>query len=164
MKPTYTIIGYNEYAEVKTDFAVVECLLQDDPRWGAKVMELAGEPKWRVKLVHSLSRGWNASRIVPDTAERFIAVGTIGKRTFLTYQIDKVDDRTIRVTPIGYVPRHIKIWTAMILLVAFVFPVLLAPLVWKLHEVMNQRKSKLHLDAFCGCIQGSFINYQRANT
>lgn len=163
MKPGYTIVGKNEYAELKADFAVVECLLQEDAQWGAKIMELAGKPAWQVKLIRLLNWGWNKSRIIPETTERFIAVGAIGKRTFLTYQIDKLDNSSIQVTPIGFVPRHIKLWTAAILMLAFVVPLLLTPLVWKLHEVSNKRNSKLHLDAFCGYLKDCFINFHPRN-
>lgn len=149
MEPFYTIFGKSEYAVLNADFAVVECLLQDDPKWGANVLEMSGEYDWRVKLLRRQSIGWNSSRIIPETTDHFIAFATIGKRSFLAYQIERESDQNIRVTPIGYVPVGIKVFTAFVLTLLYILPVILSPFIWKLHKIAILRSSKIHLDAFC---------------
>lgn len=149
MKPFVTIFGKSEYAILNADFAVVECLLQDDIKWGAKVLELSGEYGWLVKLVRLQSRGWYSSRILPESPEQFIAHGTIGKRSFLVYKIQRENDDCIRVTPIGYVSLGIKIFMMFVLALLFILPVFLSPLIWKVSELMILRSSRIYLSAFC---------------
>ena len=62
------------YALVNADFSVVECLLQDDPHWGALVVrlhQLSAEPA----LPMPWAAGLLPSKIIPDDQNRFTALG-----------------------------------------------------------------------------------------
>ena len=149
MEPFYRVYGKNEYAFLHADFSVVECLLQDDRTWGARVLEQSGEYPWQVKLSKIQSAIWVRCGIVPYSARHFIAAGRLGRRAFLGYRIDKQGDDLILVTPQGFIPRWVKLSSAVPLVLMGVFPVVLAPLVWKWHEALTLRRSKLYLPAFC---------------
>ena len=149
MEPFYTIFGKSEYAEVNADFAQVECLLEEDPKWGANVLEMSGEYNWRVKLTGLQSWGWFSSRVFPQSENQFIAFGVTGQRSFLGYQILKKGDNKIRITPVGYLPKSSKVVMVITLALLCIFPVLLAPFIFKLYEIVILRSSKIYLDAFC---------------
>lgn len=153
MKTITTISGKNESALMEADFAVVVCLLQDDRHWGANLLDLAGEYAWRVKLLRMVTSRVLPSGIRPKTTEAFTAYGVTGKRTFITYEVQKVDDHSIRITPVGYVPRAYKIISTVGLAIPFIIPALLAPLTWKVYNQAILRLSKMYLDVFCRYIE-----------
>lgn len=155
MKTTTTISGKNESALMEADFSAVICLLQDDKQWGANVLDLAGEYAWRVRLLRTVASRVRASGICPETSETFTAYGVTGKRSFITYEIQKVDEHSIRITPKGAVPKTFKILSAVALAIPFIIPAALAPLSWKVYNRTILRLSKLYLDAFCRHIQTS---------
>jgi len=149
MNQYYRVFDNSSHAEMMAKFSVVQCLLQDEPRWGADVLEMAGEYPWRVLLTRRQSRWLRASRIYPETPERFIAFAPVGKRANLAYEISKLDEDYIQVVPIGYLPYAYKVASLLALLLVMVLPALLAPLVWRLHQAATLRYSRLYLDAFC---------------
>lgn len=153
MDQFYRVFDNNARAEMMAKFSVVQCLLQDEPHWGADVLEMAGEYHWRVLLIRRQSRWLRASRIYPETQERFIAFSPVGKRANLAYEISKLDEDHIQVVPIGYLPYAYKVAGLVVLLLLMVLPALLAPLVWRLHEAATLRYSRLYLDAFCRMVQ-----------
>lgn len=149
MNQYYRVFDNSSHAEMTAKFSVVQCLLQDEPRWGADVLEMAGEYPWRVRIIRRQSWGYRASRIYPDTTKRFIAFAPVGKRAYLAYEISKLDEDRIQVMPVGYMPKALKAVNLISLLLLMVIPVLLAPLLWRLYEVTTLRNSRLYLDAFC---------------
>jgi len=153
MEQFYRVFDNNSRAEMVAKFSVVQCLLQDEPHWGADVLEQAGEYQWRVRMIRRQSWGFRASRIYPDTNERFIAFAPVGKRAYIAYEISKLDEGRIEVVPVGYLPTALKAASLVTLLLLMVLPVLLAPLVWRLHEAATLRYSRLYLDAFCRMVQ-----------
>lgn len=149
MEPFYKLCGKSEFALVHADFAVIECLLQDDRTWGAKVLEQSGEIPYRVKLVQIQNTIWVRCGIIPQSSEHFIAAGLLGRRSFLAYSIDKQKDGCTRITPTGFIPRWARLFSAVPLALMGVVPVVLSPLIWKWHEALTLRRSKLYLPAFC---------------
>ena len=149
MNQYYRVFDNSSHAEMTAKFSVVQCLLQDESRWGADVLEQAGEYRWRVRLTRRQSRWLRASRIYPETSERFIAFASVGKRANLAYEISKLDEDHIQVVPIGYLPYAYKVASLVVLLLLMVLPALLAPLVWRLHEAATLRYARLYMDAFC---------------
>lgn len=153
MKTTHTIFGKSEYAVVNVDFDAVKQVLQNNPKWGADVLERSGEYPVVVKRLRKWKRVWYASGIMESAADHFVAIETIGKRSFLTYHIRKEDNHSFRVIPSGYVPKRIKVFTTIMLGLFYVLPALLAPLIWKSYEITILRSSKLYLDSFCRYLQ-----------
>ncbi|MHC1733393.1 MAG: hypothetical protein AB9888_15350 [Bacteroidales bacterium] len=149
MEPSYTVFDNGEYALVNANFTTVEYLLKNDPKWGANILEMSGEYSWRVKLIQLQSWGWYSSHTISETTNRFITIAAIGQRSFLAYQIQETKNQLVRITPIGYVPIGIKIYTAFLLALFCIFPILLSPLIWKVYQFSILRSSKLYLDAFC---------------
>lgn len=158
MDQRYRVFDKNSRAEMVARFSVVQCLLQDEPSWGANVLEQAGEYRWRVWLMRRQRWGLWASCIYPDTTERFIAFAPIGKRAFLAYEISKIDEDHIQVMPIGYLPKKLIAASLMFLLLLMVIPVLLAPIVWRLSETSTLCYSRLYLDVFCRMVQTKLMN------
>jgi len=153
MEQFYRVFDNNSRAEMVANFSVVQCLLQDEPHWGADVLDLAGEYRWRVWMIRRRSWGFWASRIYPDTTERFIAFAPLGKRVYLAYEISKLDENRIQVMPVGYLPKALKVASIMSLSLLMVIPVLLAPIIWRAYEIATLRYSRLYLDIFCRLIQ-----------
>lgn len=158
MDQFYRVFDNNARAEIMAKFSVVQCLLQDEPRWGADVLEQAGEYQWRVRMIRRQSRRFRVSRIYPDTTERFIAFASVGKRAYLAYEIIMLDEDRIEVVPVGYLPTAFKVTNLVTLLLLMVLPVLLAPLSWRLYEVATLRYSRLYLDAFCRMVRVKLRN------
>jgi len=149
MKRNYEITGKNEQLIIDADFSVVECLLNDDHKWGAHVIEQAGEMDWKVKYVQLQSRAFYPSIVFPVNENQFSIFSIIGRHQFLAYRIDRLDTTRIQVVPIGQIPNRVKAISAASLAMMFIIPIVLSPLVWKIYEQTTLRNSKLYLDAFC---------------
>lgn len=153
MKTTHTIFGKSEYAVVNIDLEAVKQVLQNNPKWGAEVLERSGEYPMVVKRLRKWKRVWYASGIVESGVDSFVSIEIIGKRSFLSYHIRKEDEHSVRVIPLGYVPKRIKVFTTIVLGLFYILPALLAPLIWKSYELTILRSSKLYLDSFCRYLQ-----------
>lgn len=142
------IQGNNQFAVMTADFAAVRTRLQDHPNWGAEILRRAGEFDWRVKAAGWYSRGYFGARVIDETPDSFVAWGITGNKHCLAYRVEKQTAGQIRITPLAYLEKRRRVGLALALLLLFVIPVLLSPLVWKLYEVFTLRASRVQLYNF----------------
>ena len=145
---SFSIQGYFEGAELAGDFAVIECILQDDRHWAASVLEQA-DTKPRIVEWVQVWNNINPSRIIPKSVEHFIAVGPVGKHQTLSYQVDRLDEDSVKITPIAYLEPGNKIRIVIILALFYVLPALFSPLVWRNYAETNLKVSRYYLSSFC---------------
>jgi len=145
---SFSIQGYFEGAELAGDFAVIECILQDDRHWAASVLERA-DTKPRIVEWVRVRNSINPSRIIPKSVEHFIAVGPVGKHQTLSYQVDRLDDDTVKITPIAYLEPGNKMRIVIVLALFYVLPALFSPLVWHKYAETNLKVSRYYLNSFC---------------
>lgn len=132
-------------ALVNTDFAVVQCLLQDDTAWGTETLRLAGIPKWIWQTFAWAGRIYPA-KMLPGTRKMFWAQFGAG-RPALAYRIERVADGRISVTPsapIGSKGRWMLLLGMGVLMPLFLYA----------SSRQVTQRSALMLPAFCAYLQG----------
>lgn len=142
------IQGRNRSASVSADFEAVRAYLQENPCWGAEVIQDAGEYGWRVSAAHKYSKGPFGARLVDEGPDQFIAWGISGKKSCLAYRIEREDEWQIRITPLAYLERTRKITIAVSLALVLIVPVLLSPLLWWMYQAQTLRASRVYLPTF----------------
>lgn len=147
MTPRFFCIA-GEPVTLCVEFAVVQCLLQDDADWGAEVLRRGGYPAFYWQVASRSSR-WSPSKIIPHTRNKFTAYGSGSKWLTLAYRIERTGEDCIRITSVPHLAAWGKILSAVILAFLGGWTVLLAPLVWDLLAMRNAYISRQLLPAFC---------------
>jgi hypothetical protein len=142
------IHNQNQSATVIADFDAVRTRLQENPCWGAGVLQNAGKSAWRVFAARMYSRGPLGARIIDDGPDCVIAWGIIGRQSSLAYRIERERAKQVRITPLAYLERTRKTAMVVTLVLLFVLPVLLAPLLARLQEMRVLRASREYLPTF----------------
>ena len=93
----YELDDQRGVALVSADFAVVQCLLQDDESWGAETLRIAGIPNWLRETFAWMGRLYPA-RMLPDSRQMFWAQFGAGSPA-LAYRIERAAEDQIRVVP-----------------------------------------------------------------
>jgi hypothetical protein len=142
----------NQSATVTTDFDTVHARLQENPGWVVELLENAGEYKCRVNLARRYIKwfgtGPSRAQVVDEGPDCFMIWGITGKGSTLAYRIEREGENRIRVTPLAYMERKGKILLAFALVMIYIVPVLLSPLIWRLHEERTLRASRVYLPTF----------------
>ena len=139
----------HETVIVNANFANVLCLLQDDHAWMTDLLVNSGKPPMIVKWVRFMSKTRLVSGIIPENSTRFVTWGLIGINAWVAYQIERIDDQTIKLTPIPFLPLWQKVVIALSLAIFLVVPVVLAPVFWKLKERNTLQNGWEYLQGFC---------------
>lgn len=140
----------NEFAQIGIDFETAKARLQANPNWGPQVLLGSGEYKWVVVIADIYSARFKVfTHILEESPDAMTVVGVTGKNSNLAYRVERDGQAGIRVTPLAFLDMAFKITTFLSLLLLFILPALLTPLVWRLLEARVQRTSRLHLASFC---------------
>lgn len=138
----------NQSATVTADFDAVRTRLQENPCWGAELLQRAGEYGWRVSAARRYSKGPFSSRIIDESPDRLVAWGISGKKSYLAYRIERESKEIIQITPLAYLECTHKTVIAISFALIFIVPVILSPLLWWVYEVQTLRASRVHLPTF----------------
>ena len=139
----------NTSASVTAYFDTVRVYLQENPCWGAELLQQAGEYRWRISAARCYSKGPFGSKVIDEDPDCLVAWGVTGRQSSLAYRIEREDDTHIRITPVAYLERTRKSAMVVTLAVLFLLPVILAPLIARWHEVTVLRASRVYLPTFC---------------
>jgi hypothetical protein len=157
----FRIEGYCGYAEIETDFSVIQCILQDERQWAALTLKHAA---YEAKHCERIAL-WNyifPSKIIPQSIDHFIAIGPIGITTRLVYLIERIDPNKIKIIPLSYIETELKIGTALFLATLFLLPSILSPVIWKKFQRSNLMMSKYCLPGFCEFLKNSYKTWKRS--
>ena len=138
---------------INVDFAVAECILQDDSQWGLTVIGKRGNNPLCLKSDCLVIKKWLSSGIIPQSTDHFIAYVNAGFQSFLAYRIDREGEKDIRVFPIEFLSRQEKIHSLISLSIPGILAVCLAPIIWRSHERATKGRSYAYLESFCGYLQ-----------
>jgi hypothetical protein len=153
---TYSVQGYFEHAVLEGDFAVIQCILQDEKDWSAGVLACADTKPRVVEWIQVVNR-LSPSYIRPEDQNQFLAVGSLGKKQCLAYQITRLDDNHVQITPAAYLPVSAKISIAVLLALCYLLPVLLSPIVWQKYAQRNLKLSRYYLHSFCHYLENRLV-------
>lgn len=153
---TYSVQGYFDHAVLEGDFAVIQCILQDETDWSASVLDCADTKPQIVEWIKVVNR-LNPSHIRPDGPDQFLAVGALGKKQCLAYQVTRQDEAHVRITPVAYLPIKAKIIIAVMLALCYLLPVVFSPLVWRKYEQNNLKLSRYYLHSFCHYLENRLV-------
>ena len=146
------IYDSNKSATMTADFDTIRSRLQENPGWVAELLENAGENGQRVNLARRYIRwygiGSSGAQIISEGMDCFKVWGLSGKGSTLAYQIERKGENRIRITPLAFMERKGKILLAVALVLIYILPVLLSPLIWRLNEARTLRASRVYLPTF----------------
>lgn len=148
MNARYQVTLNATSATIERRFSDTLCLLQDTPTWAAETYAASGEQEWKVKVARLFCRIL-PSRIYSDLDTQFYAWGRILNNEDIVYQIQRIDDRTTRITPATWMAPWERVILITALLCFGIFPIVLFPLVKQGVENHIARSSRLYLDSLC---------------
>ena len=148
----FTIMGYFEYAVFQGDFQSVKALLSENHGWVVKVLEGTDVKPRIVDYIRKFSSCHPAN--IKNGKDRAItAIGPIGKKQYLAYQVKPHQNGGIEITPMPYLGVRYKLGISLMLSLAYIVPVVLSPLVWRKYAQNNLKLSRYYLTSFCHYIE-----------
>lgn len=153
----FSVHGYFDHAVLQGDFPVIECILQDETDWSARVLSCADTKPRVVEWIRVVSR-LNPSHIRPKSPDKFLAVGSLGKKQCLAYEVTRIDESQVQITPVAYLPIRAKIGIAILLALCYLLPVVFAPFVWRKNAQRNLKLSRYYLNSFCHYLDNRLVN------
>lgn len=150
------ISGNNRLAFVSVSFETARHRLEENPFWGAEVLTLSGDYDWQIAAARLYSQGFFGARIIEEKeGNSFIAWGISGHKRCLAYRIRLENQTTLQVVPLEYLEPRRKVGLSIALACAFILPVLISPLIWKLYAMETHRSSRILLPEFCRYLEMS---------
>ena len=152
----FSVQGYFEHAVLEGNFDRVRECLEVNRHWGAEVLGYADEKARIIEWVR-LCNKLRPSRIRGENKDAFLAVGTLGKKQSLVYRVEKQDQDSVKIIPMAYLEPKYKVGIALILVLFYIVPVLLAPIIWRQRAEQNLRLSRYYLVSFCHHLENQLV-------